>query len=141
MNKKAYIRTLEAVIAIILVLVFIFMVTPKTQKISEEVPVDVREAQKFILQEVLNNETLRNCVISLEPPQNCKQDIFSCKNLDSFIKEHIPRNYDYNCEVCSTSASCINLNLPIDKSVYADDIFITNYPNKLRIVRLYLWRK
>ena len=141
MNKKAYIRTLEAVIAIILVLAFIFMVTPKTQKISEEVPIDVREAQKFILQEVLNNESLRNCVIILEPPQNCKQDIFSCKNLDSFIQEHIPKGYDYNCEVCSSSASCINLNLPIDRSVYADSILITEDIDKIKIVRLYIWRK
>ena len=37
MNKKAFIRTFEAIIAIIFILGFIYMITPKEMKISEEV--------------------------------------------------------------------------------------------------------
>lgn len=136
MNKKGWIKTLEAVIAIILIMGFILIITPK-HEIGEEIPENVKVAQEFILEEVLYNETFRNCVINAKTG-SCKKDGGCKEDLNNFIAENVPAGYDYECEIC-ISGSCIALPTEtLEKSVYVNNVFIAEGP---RIFRIYFWRK
>ncbi len=153
MVKKAYIRTLESVIAAIIIFLFIYSFTPKQQRIESGVPPNIQLAQDSILNEIQSNTSLRNAVsdpsgmIGDSPNQVSKFVI-----VNSYVKSLILKNQQYNFTICNNKGeSCYcqdisgykadcsiqDLNLP-PKSVYSKSIFIAPKGN---IVRLYLWEK
>ena len=77
MNKKAYTRTIEVLIAVIITMLFIYFVFPKSQTPTEQ-------ASLGILKVLENNPTFRNCAISTE---------YSC--VKSYLKDYVPKNYEY----------------------------------------------
>lgn len=139
MVKKAYLRTLEVVIAIVLVIGFIILTAPKQQK-SQETPSIIKESRKFIFNEVLSNEELRSLIIQYEG--NKCSDLDDSNKLKILIKDNTPVNYIYECEICSAQTSCTELDLPL-KNIYADSISIADpaAPTQLNIFRLYFWEK
>lgn len=135
-NKKGFVRTLESVIAVIVVLTFIYVITLKTETPTGEVPFNIKDAQKFIFQEVSFNDNYRQCIMSSSPGSTCPS---GCLNqIDQLIISNRPAGFNHACEVCSTALSCsTSLGLPVDKSVYTDSIFISR--DKFRILRVYFW--
>ncbi len=164
MNKKGFIRTIEAVIAILVLLglvLFIFGDKPTEIKKTPEV---VESALSFITSEFLYNELFRNCFSNLNLDTNnggeCESKLSSvnignvnCKTaiVDQFLRNvdrgpfmSIPTGYDFKCEVCKTTRSCETFTFPEDKSVYPKSVFI--YKSKddkeeARVVRIYLFEK
>src|SRR3989344_6917374 len=103
-NKKGYIRTLEVVIAIILILIFIFSVLPKKQTEESKTPREIDLTSDRILNEVQNNGKFRGCVIEDVPPNTPdKKSAEQCIN--EFITDNnlIPQTLDYKVKVCDTS--------------------------------------
>ena len=144
MNKKGFIRTLEAVVSIILIFTFIYFILPKQIAIETEIPENVQLSQKFVLEEILYNSAFRSCVFgtpvnTLLNGVNCK-DINLC-DIDSFIRQEIPVSYDYACEVCNQVATCIGEDIPFDKNVYANSIFLVKDPSTPKVLRIYVWER
>ncbi len=137
MVKKAYLRTLEVIIAIVLVIGFLILITPKQQE-TQETPSTIKESKKFIFNEILSNEELRSIILS----NNAKKcsELGETNNLIEFIKENTPVGYIYECEICTDQSSCTQLDLPL-KNVYADSISISNDFGQLTFFRLYFWSK
>lgn len=131
--KKAYIKTLEAIIAAVLILVAIFAILPKTEKKEAFTPDIVKSSQQFILKQIANNESLRSCVVFLE---TC--DLFY---IERAIIENLPPGYDYTFKICS-SPNCL-ADTPIDRSVFMDDTLISSDSKKQnpKIVRIWFWKK
>ena len=139
MNNKGFLRTLEAVIAIILVLSLILFLTPTKLSGSGEIPGSVVESQKTIVEEISLNETYRKCVLD-NKGRSCIGMDYPCNEVENFVRMNTPAGYDYNCEICDSSVSCVeNLHVPVDRTVYARDIFIAGRPS--RIFRVYLWER
>lgn len=139
MNNKGFLRTLEAVIAVIIVLSLILFLTPT--KISDvgDVPGTVAESQKIIVEEISLNETYRKCVLD-NKDRSCIGMDYPCDGVENFVRVNTPAGYEYNCEICDSSVSCVeNLHIPVDKTVYAKDIFISGKPS--RVFRVYLWER
>ena len=67
MVKRGYLKTLEAVIAIVIVLIFIFSFGVSNLGVGEVTPKNVKDAQKFIFKTILNNNTLRDDVLNENP--------------------------------------------------------------------------
>ena len=137
MVKKAYLRTLEVIIAIVLVLGFIILMTPKQLK-SQEVQSTIKESKKFIFNEILSRDSLRNIIISNNGKKCSELD--ETNELIEFIKENIPIGYIYECEICAAQSSCTQLDLPL-KNIYADSISISDDMGQLTFFRLYFWQK
>ena len=134
-NKKGFIRTLESVIAVVVVLTFIYVITLKTETPTGEIPFDIKDTQKFIFQEVAFNDNYRQCILTSSPGSACPS---GCLNqIDQLITSNKPSGFNHACEVCATSLSCATLNLPVDKSVYTDSVFISK--DKFRVLRVYFW--
>ena len=129
-NKKAYIKTFEAIAAILLVLLVITYVN-KTRDKDLSVPKDVTLFQGTAIAEIYNNETKRACVF--------KEDT-NCLDFSNFI----PSNLDYEVSICKAPCTTPQFaNLPEHKTVYAKSFVVaanlTHYEPKL--VSLYVWRK
>jgi hypothetical protein len=134
-NKKGYIKTIEAVIAILIILGFIYVVTPKQNLPKETTPQNIESAEDFIINQVLYNSTYRDCVIN---------DNRLC--IDNFIKKNTPFGCYYQFEMCNTSTSCLQelgIVLPIDKSIYSKNVLISQENNQIKpkVFRVYMWEK
>lgn len=149
-DKKGYIKTLEAVIAIIIIVVVSYTLIPRSVESPPEIPPVVKGAQKIIDQTIQFNETLRNILTAEKdlpaypPPSPFEQsDYFILKQgINDTIARNIPPGYDYTCAVCSNPGTCL-ADTPIDKSVYMTDVLIAsgNERQNPKIVRIWFWRK
>lgn len=132
LNNKGYIRTVEAFIAIIILLMVIFFLVPERLEQKPDVPNIVEGAQNFILNELSYNETSRECIVN---NPLCENSIV----FTSIVDENIPFGYNYSIKICDTT-NCV-VPTPIDKNVYVSDIVIgsTIENQNPKIVRLWIW--
>ncbi|MFH1637686.1 MAG: hypothetical protein ABIB71_04660 [Candidatus Woesearchaeota archaeon] len=152
-NKKGYIRTLEAVIGIVIILLFIFSVNPKVKEKTESMPSAVETSLDFITEEINSNATLRTAVYlpSLlncgSTPENCQEEY----KVTPFISHNIPPTYSHDYRICDNpscvlvceegDAECLNKLPPMDVSVYtADTIVAPSEDVQPRLVRVWVWR-
>lgn len=134
MDKKGYIKTLEAVVAIVGILVFIYAIIPDRSIQESKVPPVVKSSQEFIINEISTNEKIRDCVINNPLCEN--SDI-----IKNAIKNNIPTGFDHAFKICENT-NCLT-NTPFDRSVYLTDVFIvsTLENQNPKIVRIWIWRK
>lgn len=133
MDKQGYLKTIEAVISIVAVLIFIFTILPDRSIQKTEVPPGLKNSQDFIVREILVNDTLRKCVV-VNPL--CESSAL----MTSVVEDNLPFGYNYTLKICDTT-NCI-AETPFDRSVYLTDVFITSTLNEQnpRIVRIWMWR-
>ena len=127
MNKKAYMRTLEAVIAMVISFIFItFIVTNKTSA-------EIVQPNINLLEILEQNPLFRNCVMSENYP---------C--LNSTLLMHYPdftELYGYRFNITTDPNTAVS-DLP-EKEVRLESLFIAGNDTYLypRVVRLYYWIK
>ncbi len=146
MNKKGFIRTLEALISILLLLGFILYLFSGKSTNIETTPEIVESANNNIINEFLYNPTFRTCFSNTNNYGLCSNvlvdvDNIKCKEeINNFIVKSVPIGYSHDCEICNTAKSCSNIRAPKEKSVYPNSGFIYSEKNKEgRIVRIYIY--
>lgn len=143
MNKQGYLRTLEAVFAIVLFLIALFGVLSIQKEKIELKPQDIELMQDTILSEVEYNQIYREEIID--------NNIGETRATYNFVKNRLPDRLDFIILSCETINDC---NIPEDnpkyqdfqnaEKIYADSIIITDKSNQTYISRLfilYLWHK
>lgn len=141
-NKQGYIKTLEAVIAIVIILSFTFAVTPKPEP-SYALPSSVENAQVYILEEIEMNEDVREAVMTGDPTLPGDNMYIL---IDAIVAVNMPTGFDYTIGVCEESACSFSIRpdgLPADKSIYTAEAMIGSYGEEAltpRIVRIWMWR-
>jgi len=135
MDKKGYIKTLEAVIAIVLILGFIFLYLPREDTGSNEVPPLVASAQDSIKESLTNDVALREAIINQDSNDNSGQDA-----MEELLEANLPPGFNGNFNICGTP-TCIGEGVPVDKNIYVEDIIIsaTLETQKPKIVRVFIW--
>ena len=133
MNTKGFMRIIEAVISILLILTAVLIFISQ-QSSRADISEEVYTAQRAILEVIANNEELRNEVIS------GKHII-----VDQYIKKTFPSTYDFVTSICSVDEIC-NDGTPNDKVVYVSETIIssslTSFPDfKSKKLQFYAWRK
>ena len=132
-NKKGFMRIIEAVIAILLILTAVLIfISQQTERFEN--PEEIYATQRSLLEIIANNETLRNEVIRSE-------HII----IDEFIARSLPTSLGFTTSVCSVDEIC-NEGTPNDKIVYVSETIIsanlTNYPDlRSQKLQFYTWRK
>lgn len=128
-NKRGYIRTLEAVAAILIIYIFTTSIISRNVIKEASVPKDIELTQKSILNEIESSPYYRNCVLSNN--LNC---------VDNLLKITINNRYGYNFSLCSNNI-CKIPSTP-EKEVYLRSLIIsanlTNY--NTTSVNIYIWR-
>ncbi|MBS3147064.1 hypothetical protein J4471_05225 [Candidatus Woesearchaeota archaeon] len=137
-NAKAYIRTFEALAAIILVLLVTIYVIKQQTTGPLKIPSDIALFQATAIKQITEVEDNRACIF--EWPDGGEVVPPNCINLDKFK----PETLDYTISICK--APCSNpplVPLANQKLVYAKSFILaanlTHYEPK--VVRLYIWRK
>ena len=130
LDRKGWLRIIEAFLAIIIVLSAIVFImaksTPRTD-ISES----VYEKQRQILEIISKNNDLRNDVLIEEKT-----------NINNLIKSMVPGEWGYSTNICNINLICPNPTSVYETEVYSTEIIITsnltNYsPKKLRF---FVWQ-
>lgn len=137
-NKKGYIRTIEAIIATVLLFLFIIAVLPKPEKPVE--PRNVDYIGESILLEIELNELLRQEVLDYVPEN-------PTPNLDLFmdgVTKRLPFDYAFLIKDAWDYPSQADLELKIpsfsNRNLYLrTKIFGSRTGSK--VVYLYLWEK
>ena len=137
-NRKGYLKTLEAVLAIVLILLFTFAVTPKPEP-SYQTPYAIKNAQKFILSEIAENDTIRTLVMNTD-----NDFITAFDAINGVIAENMPTGYDFTFGICDLTACVSNITpIAMERSVYTNDVLISSNGSiqNPKVVRLWLWRR
>ncbi len=133
-NKKGFVKILEAVIAIIIIFIFITLIIPRKAQESTTIPREIRSTQDLILEGIQNDNSLRQAVL-----------IDGQSTLSSYITPKIPQNIGVHFIICSINSPCVpapNI-IPTKEAVYTKSLVIAdNYAgNPSKLFKLYLWRK
>ncbi len=133
-GNKGYLRTLEAVIAIIVILLFIYTVTPRNSNVEAGVPSNVQSAQDFIFKELSFNESIRKCVVQTVVSNDCQGWV------NEVVENNSPFGYTFDVVICDKTA-CVSSEPPFDKNVYMSDVFISSSLEEQnpKIIRIYMW--
>ncbi|MFA7708054.1 MAG: hypothetical protein WCX73_03830 [Candidatus Pacearchaeota archaeon] len=124
-DKKAWLRILEAFLAILIVLSAVLVIMVK-QKPQTDYSQEVYDVQRQVLDIISKNNSLRNDIL-----------VQSNTRVNALIYDLIPRNWNYSTNICDVNLICPNLEQIHETEVYATEIIIssnlTQYsPKKLR---------
>ncbi len=128
-NKKAWLRIVEATIAILIIASVLFIMITREPKKD---PIDIHDMQRFILEQISSNDTLRGEILQGQ----------TTAKTDAFINDIKPSHWDFTIRICQVDEVC-GMPFYVEKEVYADEILIaanlTHYqPKKLK---LFVWAK
>ena len=130
MNKKAWLRIVEAFLAILIVVSAILIIMSKDQT-HVDLSGDVNYKQRQILDIIAKDDSLREKVI-----QNNVVD------LNNEISPMIPRNWNFTTKICSIDDIC-NADVPLDREIYVSQIIITSSTEEYnpKKVKFFVWGK
>lgn len=143
-NQQGVVRTLEAALALLLLLGFVYFIIPEPTTPTGHVPFEVREAQRFVLKEIsLRENDLRQCVMNPAVRGACSFTAPPCNEIPYIIEKNTPAGFSWACEVCDAAITCsdgASLGLPLEKTVYADSVLLTK-EGKSKIIRVYFYER
>ena len=131
MNKKGFIRIIEAIFAVVIVFAFIIFAFGDVDK-SAAVPYEVEQIQEKIIGEITNNIDDRKCILGID------NDMKECGK--TLIEGYIPPNslLEYSYEIIQEKPGVdlvdanllvnkneINLDIPDGKDIYAKSIIVS----------------
>ena len=125
-NKKAWLRVVEASIAVLIVASVLFLLISRTPRETSD---NIHDMQRHILEQVSLNETLRGEILRND-----------AGNTNVFINNIKPPYWDFTTSICEVDDVC-GMPFYVEEEVYADEILIaanlTHYsPKKLK---LFVW--
>ncbi|MBS3093145.1 hypothetical protein J4456_01030 [Candidatus Pacearchaeota archaeon] len=132
-NKKAWLRIVEAFIAILLIATVILYIYPQINKQNTSSE-GIYDMQKKILDFVSNDQGMRAEAVRGEHIL-----------IDAFIVKNLPSNWDFKINICKVNEIC-NDGIPLDKDVFVSESLIsatvTDYPGKTTTkIRFFIWRR
>src|SRR3989344_8141844 len=107
-NKRGYLRTLEALIGIIIVFGVILFVNQKNVEVELGVPGIVESSQRAILDQISQDADYRECVLNYDSgdnPGSCSSvgyyiTLPDCSvDIIDLIEGNLPYGYNYACEI------------------------------------------
>ncbi|MBU2496548.1 MAG: hypothetical protein KJ767_00625 [Nanoarchaeota archaeon] len=133
-NKRGYVRVLEAGIAILLLLGFIYFVTLPTYVNKSNIDEDIYRKLNAILDEIENTNSYRDMVFI----DGGLQD------LQDFVREELSENQlDGTLVICDIGVTCFpsqDVILPI-KDIYVKERIIVKSSADVKKTAIYAWTK
>lgn len=132
-SKKSFLRTLEAIIAIGIMLAFIAAMSPRTSYSEKK---QIQESLRILE----HDDAFRNCALSGSGSNGGAASNVECAY--DYINDFIPNNYNYNITI-SSDENELFAELPPDKQIYSDSVMIagnSTYYNAT-IIRVYYWQR
>jgi hypothetical protein len=130
-NKKGWLKVLEAVIAITLIIGFLLYMIVNNSP-GRDITGDINQREQYILNSVSKNDALRADILN-----------GLNTNVNSYIAGMISPSWNFTTNICDLNQICNQGTRPNDRDIYVNEIVISstnaNYgPKKLR---LFVWVK
>jgi len=139
MNKKGFIRIIEAVIAVVIVLAAILMVLPsEDENVQAEIPYELETSAKAILEKIQTDDKFRTCMIVGDIKDDSGIDVTRPACVADFVEKTLPysSSLDYAFKVERGTVdvydrkgvhqgNSIEEILPTSTNVYTKSVFIT----------------
>jgi len=117
-DRKALIRIIEAVIAVLLITSAFLIILSKQQSFSED---EVHDRQRAILEFIIKDNDLR------EKAFNSDMDATSRDELKAFISQVAPKSWKYSFNVCEINLVCPNLeSVNPEIEIFSSETIITS---------------
>ena len=131
-NKKAWMRIVEAFIAVILIMT-VMLVVIERQRIGLNSVEEIQIKQRNILNLIARDDSLRAEILSWRATQTNEK-----------LKYLVPAGYNYSIELCQYDQMC-SLNFTVPTDVFSDETIIisnlTHYISKEAVkLKLFFWR-
>jgi len=145
-NKKGWMKILEAVISLFLIIGVLVLVLSRGGLNNPETLLKIHDTQTAIVREIQLNESLRNDILAPDISTPIEWVGFnSTTNLDNVRAKIISETPDYlECEgmLCEMDASCI-LSEEVEKEVYVHSVAISANITKYspRQLKLFCWER
>lgn len=141
-NKKGWIRVVEAFVAILLITGALLVVLGKQNILKDDLSEEVYLLELNILREVQSNEEYRSDILEATPlPVEWEEfPNFGLNNLKVMILEHTTDGLDCQAKVCKLDSPCY-LETNAKGNVYAQDVSIVANSDKYspRQLKLFCW--
>ncbi len=143
-NKKAWIRIVEAFVAILLITGILLLVVNERFIERRDISLQIYTEEISILRKIELNKTARKEIVdpTISPPVSW--DSFPT-NVKSTITDNTPNYLDCTAKICEISDTCVidELSSEVEKNIYVKSIAIfadlTNY--NPRQLKLFCWFK
>ena len=131
LDKKAWLRIVEAFLAIIIILGAVLVIMVK-QEPKTDISESVYERQGQILDIISKNEELRNDILIEKGDQ-----------IEIVILELIPGNWNYSINICNITLICPNPIQVHETEVYSREKMVTSNLTKYspKKLRFFVWMK
>jgi len=131
LNKNAWIKIMEAVFAVLIILGITLTIVSKTNQ-QLNINEIVYEKQEKILNVILENQTLRNKVL-----------LGDSSTIDSFIEKAIPPTWNFSTKILDINTEYHSLLSSNGKDVYVKEIVISSNLTEYNPKRLmfFVWMK
>ena len=143
-NHRAWIRIVEAFVAILLITGVLLIVVNKEHIKKKDISSEIYKIEASILKEIQLNSSLRSDILNVEPLPVKWTDFDSrgLNNLKSKIISRLPNYLDCEAKICELEDICV-LDKIFDKDIYAQSTCIiaelTTY--NPRQLKLFCWIK
>ena len=139
MDKKGLIKTLEAVISILIIMTAVFIVSIRDFPSNE---VDYSEKARDILKEISKDSTFRTEIVGYDLENNPGIST----EMDTFVDDKIPDFLDYELKICPSEDICGMEILISGKDIFSAERIISStfdtYPqNSVRKIKIFIWEK
>ena len=133
-NKKAWIRIVEAFLAILILSTFLFIIIGNQNK-NGSFGERVYQLERVILRDISKNETLREAVL--------KDNEEGKTMIEDHIRSNIPSMYNFSIRICPVADICGMEFYVGEKDVYANSILISSTLEKYepKQLKLFVWLK
>jgi len=130
-DRKAWLRIVEAFLAVIIVLGAVLVILSK-QPPEKDISEDVYEKQRAILDVISKNDDLRAEIIEENNTQ-----------VNNTIQNLIPSSWEFATNICELDDICPNPRAYENKEVYATEVVITSTLEKYnpKKLRFFVWGK
>ncbi len=145
-NKRAWIKIVEAFVAILLVTSVLLIVLNKGYIEKKDISLKVYEIELSILREIQSNNSLRADILGIEkselPVEWEDFELRGLSNVKNKIIQRTPELLDCKAKMCKMNETC-SLNEYLEKDIYSQSVSIIATLKKLdyRQLKLFCWTK
>ncbi|MAH03416.1 hypothetical protein CMI39_01370 [Candidatus Pacearchaeota archaeon] len=141
MEKKAWVKVVEAFIALLLIASVLLIVIDKGYITKKDISPKVYEAELSILREVELDDNLREDILKINLPMNWENESFP-KSVKDRINERTPSYLECVAKICEMDKICA-LDEYLNKDIYAQSVVISANLEiySPRQLKLFCWRK
>ncbi len=124
MNKRGWIKIVEAFIAILLIIGVVLIVISKEPLVNLDLHSEIYDSQLIVLRDIQMSSAFRQSVLGATTPVESDDPVGFPPDVKDRIEYLSLDSLECKAKICDIESLC-NLNTPPEKEIYAQSVMIT----------------